>query len=64
VFVSGVAHSWQNFAPGFAGVPQLGHATASGVAHSWQNFAPTLFCVPQLGQINPSPALTGSLGEA
>ena len=52
---SGVAHSEQNFAPGWLTKPQFGQPAASGDAHSMQNFAPATFCVPQFGQIKRIP---------
>ena len=38
----------QNFAPGGAGVPQLGHVRSSAFPHDMQNFAEAGFSVPQL----------------
>jgi hypothetical protein len=41
----------QNFAPGGAGVPQLGHVRSSAFPHDMQNFAEAGFSVPQTVQV-------------
>jgi hypothetical protein len=50
---SSVAHSPQNFSPGWLAAPHAGQATARGAAHSEQDFRPSRFSVPQLPQIIP-----------
>lgn len=46
-----VPHAMQNFAPGGAGLPQLGHVRSSAFPHDMQNFAEAGFSVPQWPQV-------------
>ena len=46
-----VPHAMQNFAPGGAGVPQLGQVRSSALPHDMQNFAEAGFSVPQTLQV-------------
>jgi hypothetical protein len=45
-----VPQAMQNFAPGGAGVPQLGQVRSSAFPHDMQNFAEAGFSVPQFEQ--------------